>query len=164
MPLILHCNLGLTIRTKQGKGPVLTHRTQLPAQFVSQIYSKRHVRIGLIAGKTEHHALVSCTGFQVKIRTPLALHTVFQCSINALRNVGRLIADRCEHRTGIRIETVFGSIITHLSDGLANRALNINVSFRAHFTGHKDKTCCTDTFTCHPGLRILPQNLIQNRI
>ncbi len=56
---IFHGHLALAIRAQPGKRASLAHFSQRAGQFVRQVDGHGHQLGGLVAGITEHHALVA---------------------------------------------------------------------------------------------------------
>ena len=54
---------------------------------MSQMYGHGHIIVGLVAGKTEHHSLVSGSGVKLAV---ILSGLVFESLVNAHSYIGRL--------------------------------------------------------------------------
>ena len=58
--LVFYCNLSLSVGTEIGESTVLSYLCEKHSHFVSHGNGKRHKLGSLVAGKSEHHTLVTC--------------------------------------------------------------------------------------------------------
>ena len=117
--LVLEGDLGL------GVGPQVRDRSS-PAHLgmalgepVGEMDRQRHQLVGLVAGVAEHHPLVA--------RALLA---------HAFGDVGRLVVDGDEHRTGVAVEAEQGVVIAGGADGGAHNVGDLHVGLGADLARH----------------------------
>ena len=88
--LIGNGNLGLAVRPQPGQRSILAHPAQAAAEAVGQGNGQGHELRCLIAGKAEHHALISGTGVGIAIHFTLL---GFEGFVNTHCDVGALLID-----------------------------------------------------------------------
>ena len=97
-------------------------------QAMCVVDGEGHKAVGLITGVTKHQPLV--TGSLVQVQT-LAL-------VDPLGDVGRLLVERYDHRTGIGIKPHLGRGVTDFLNGFAGDRCIVRVRFRGDFAGEND--------------------------
>src|SRR5271157_3427404 len=98
---------------------------------MSIVYGGRHKHVRIIAGKTEHHTLVSCALLLEEARTFL----------DTLIDVRGLLVKGHEHAAGIPAEAHDGLRIADLFNGLACYTLNIQMVGRGYLAGYDYQSC-----------------------
>ena len=106
--------LALRVRPQPGKAVVLPELCLAPHEEVRVGDGSRHQHVGLIAGEAEHQALISCS---------LLLRIA---AVNALVDVGRLLADGREDRAGACVKAHVGADIADVPDGAPYELLDVN--------------------------------------
>ena len=115
----------------------------------------------LTAGIAEHKSLVARA--LVKLLVLLSLSRL-ECMVHTLRNVGRLLMQRGQHRTGIAVKTVLASRVTDFAHRVAHQLLVIDARRRGNLTHQDNQTGRGGRFTRDAALRILCEQRIQNRV
>ena len=101
----------------------LTDSGQFLQDAVAQIEGQRHVVFGFVGGVTKHHSLITST-------------LVFLlCPFYALVDVRALFVDSGKHATTLGFEHVLRLGVADAFDDVARKGLNVEVSFRFHFSG-----------------------------
>ena len=111
-----------------------------------------HVLARLVAGVTEHDALVA--------RALL----LFGGAYDALVDVGRLFVDGREHAARIAVELVFAAGVADAVDDPARHALYVDVGFRAHFARHDDESRRAERFAGDLGACVVTQEFVQDGV
>ena len=121
----------------------------------------RHILIGFVGGKTEHHALVA--GSCVKIVLKLTC-LGFKRLINAHCDVCRLLIYSNEHSTGIAVKSILRLGITYLLNGIPYDLLHINICVGGDLTGYEHETSAACSLTRNTAHGILLHASVQDRI
>ena len=121
---------------------------------MSQSDRIRHILFRLIAGKTEHHALVAGADcIQLSLRHRVFLR--FQSLVYAHSDIRGLFVQGYDHTAGIAVKAVFRAVIADLANRLADYLLDIHVCVSGHLTHNQYKTCGTAGLTGHTAHRVL---------
>ncbi len=91
---------------------------------MAEVKRQRHIVGGLVAGISEHHALVACA----LILRIGALH--------AAVDVGALFMKGRQHATGFGLEFQFAAVVAYIFDHLTGHLLKINVCVALHLPGY----------------------------
>ena len=114
--VVLNCHLRLAVGTEIAQSAVLSHLCETESELVSERDRERHKLGSLIAREAEHNALISsAVGQTVAVAVLLA---VLECLVNTHSDVGRLLVDRSEHRAGVSVKAVLGSVVADICDDL----------------------------------------------
>src|SRR5271157_523819 len=120
--VVFDCDLGLAVRTKEGKCSILANLRKLLGELVRQRNGSRHqVRI-LIDRVAKHHSLVAGAA-----------------DVHAHGNVAGLLVDAGDDGAGVGVEAVEGVVVTDGGDGAADDTLEIDVGLGGDFTGDDDQ-------------------------
>ena len=106
--------LAFRVRPQPGKAVVLPELRLAPHEEVRVGDGGRHQHVGLIAGEAEHQSLISCS---------LLLRIA---AVNALVDVGRLLADGREDCAGACVKAHVGADISDVPDGAPYELLDVN--------------------------------------
>ena len=161
--VILNRNLSLAIRSEIGQRAVFADLCQLQGQLVGQRNRIRHIFLCLIIRITEHHALVSGSDC-INIRVRHGIFFRFQRLINAQRDICRLFIQRCYHRAGFRVKSIFTACISDLRNRVAHDLLNIHIRLGGNFAHNHDHTCCRTGLTSHAAHWVLCNEGVQDRV
>ena len=138
--IIFYRHLSLAVRPKIIQGPVLADLCQLQCQLVGQSDWIRHVLLRLIAGVSEHHALISCAdSFDL-----LVAHLVFlgfQSLVHSHGNVRGLLVNGCDHAAGVTVKAIFRPVISDLLHGFADDLLDVHISLGGDLSHNHNQTC-----------------------
>jgi len=102
-------HLRLGVRAQPRQAAVLAQFGLALGEAVREVDRHRHQHRRFVAGVAKHQALVA--GALVEVVVVRAIH--------ALRDVGRLLADGNQHRTGVVVEADLGRVVADALDGLA---------------------------------------------
>ena len=119
---------------------------------VSEVKRQRHIVIGLVCRKTEHHSLVSCA----LLFRYLTAHTHI--------DIRGLCMQGGEDAATLCLELILRFGVTYLSDSLTSDLLDIHPSFATHLTGNHHLSGGTQRLASYVCLRILSQHIIQNSV
>ena len=133
---VAHRNLRLAIGTQVGQRAVLAHLRQTLAHALRQVNRHRHEGLRLLAGITEHHALVTCAHRLIDVFRLAVLR--LERLVDALRNVGRLLVDGVQNAAGRAIEAVLRAIVANLADDVAHDGRHVDIGLRANLARHDD--------------------------
>jgi len=161
--LVFHRNLGLAVGAQVGEGSLRPHLVEATGQPVCQRDRQGHQLRCLVAGKSEHHPLISGTD-RLDLLFGHPPFPFFQRCVHPHRDVGGLFVDGRQHRAGIRIKAVFGTGITDFPDGFPDDFRNIDITGGGNLAGNQHQSRRHRCFTGDPGIGILGQNGVQNRV
>ncbi len=132
-----HGDLALAVRTQIIHLAVLAHLGQALCQLVCQADGHGHQLRGLVAGITEHHALVARADRLVRISRIGAVLDLPRL-VDALSDVGRLLVDGVHHAARRSVEAVLGAVVTDLGHHVAHDSRHVDVRLGADLAGHHD--------------------------
>ena len=118
LSIVFDCNLGFSIRAKEGKGSILAHLRESHRQLMRQRDGSRHQLRVLGAGITKHHSLIASAA-----------------GVYAHGYVARLFVDAGDYGAGVAVKAVDGVVVTDGADGTADYVLEIDVGFGGDFSG-----------------------------
>ena len=84
--------------------------------------------------------------------------------VYTLRNVGRLLVQRGQHRAGVAVKAVLASRVADFAHRVAHQLLVIDTCRRGNLTHQNHQTGCGGSFASDTALRILSKQCIQNRV
>ena len=160
--IIFYGNLGLSVRTEVAQSSVFPNLCQLQRQHMSQCNRHRHQFFGFVAGKTEHHALVSGAGKSVLITALSFFH--FQRFIYALCDVRGLLFNRNQNGTSVSVEAYIAAVVTDIGNHLPNNAFYIGGAGGGNLTEYHYETGLYHGLACNVCPRVFFQNSIQDGI
>ena len=120
--IVFDCNLGFSIRTKEGKRSILAHLRESHGQLMRQRDGSRHQLLVLVAGVAEHHALIACAA-----------------GVYAHGDIAGLFVDAGDYGAGVAVEAVQGIVVADGLHGAADDLLKIDVGFGGDFSGDDDQ-------------------------
>ena len=113
---------------------------------------RRHQRLGLVAGKAEHHALVARA----------LLLGLFPG--HALGDVHRLLIHRRNNGAGPPVKTHIGTIVANLLDCVADNGGKVGIGLGGDLPGDEGEAGGDQGFASHVGIRVLGQDGIQDAV
>jgi len=135
---VLHAHLALAVRTQIAELAEAANLAKLPHQLVRHHDGQRHQFLGLIAGVTEHQALVARAA-----------------GIHAHGDIGRLALDRVQDPAGLGIEAHPCVGEADIRDHLARQPGHIHISFRGDFPSYHADARRHQNFASHAARRIV---------
>ncbi len=111
-----------------------------------------HQLAGLVAGVTEHDALVACALL------------LLVAALDTLVDVGRLFVDGRENTARIAVELVLALGIADALDDTARHALHVDVCFRAHLARNNHQPGGTKRLARNLGIGIATQEFVENGV
>jgi len=111
-----------------------------------------HQYVGLVAGITEHHALI--TGALFFLRGP----------IDALSDVGRLLAERIQHGAGCAIESHRRIVVADFQHGFSGNFFDVDPGRRGYLAGDDDHAGLDECLARHSGGLVLFDDGIEHGI
>ena len=161
--VVFHRHLCLAVRPQIGERAVLSDLCKAQGQLVRQCDGIRHELRRLIGGIAEHHTLITGSdGFDLTV-----VHLVLfglQRLVDTHGNIRGLFVDRCDHCTGVGVETIFSPGITDLPHCIPHDLLNIHISVGRDLSHDQHKSCGRTGLTRHAAHGILRHQRIQDRI
>ena len=150
---VVEADLHFAVRPQIRNHARLAHLSQLLSQAVGQLDGQRHQRIGLRAGKTEHHALVAGA-------------LVFGAfAVNSLGDVAGLLADAHHHPADIAIKAQIAVVIADVADGLAGQAGNVDpIGLGSDLAGDQAQPGGHQRLAGHPAVRVFGQQGVKDGI
>ncbi len=134
---IPHGHLGLTVRAQVVKDLGLTHGREPLGETVSEVDRHRHQLGCLVAGITEHHALVTSADEIERVGfAALGLERL----VDTHSDVRALLMDRGDDAACLVVEAEFRAGVADLLHGLADDSGNVHVRMRPDLAGHDDQT------------------------
>ena len=159
---VLDGDLGLAVGAQVGDGAVLAHLGELLGQPVRQPDRQRHQLGGLVAGVAEHQALVA--GALRGDRVLAALDPRLVGVVDALRDVGRLAADRDADAAGLAVEALAGGVVADLEDALAHQLRDVGVGRGGDLAGDVHLAGHDQRLDRDPAGRVLGQQRVEDRV
>ena len=130
--LIADRDLGLAVWAQVLESAVLAHGGEALGKAVRQVDGHGHEGGGLVAGKAEHHALVSGADDVQRVCAVLAI----LCGVvHALGDVGALLVDGVDHAAGVCVKAELGAGVADLSDHVAHDGVDVDVGLGADLSG-----------------------------
>ena len=152
--IVLYGYLCLAVRAQVAQGSVFADLGQLACQFVCQINRIWHIFIRFVGRITKHHTLIAGTDCLQLLVGHLVLFCL-QRFINSHRDIRGLLIQCHDHAAGITVKTVFRTVITDLTNGIADYLLDIHIAFRCDLAHNHNQTGCRRRLTSHTAHRIL---------
>ena len=112
---------------------------------------QRHQLRCLFTGVPEHQPLISRANLSA-------------CLINALIDIGRLLPDTVEYPCTAVVKAVCGISITDISHYFSGNLLHRCIRRRFQLSRNHTKTVTQQRFTCHSGIGVFLDDIVQNRI
>ncbi len=150
--LVAQRHLALRIRAQPGELAGLAHLRLALHQAVSERDRRGHQHVGLVGGVTEHESLVA--------RALLAL----VLAVDALRDVGGLLADDVEHPAAGAVEAHLGGVVTDVEDGLAHQRLDVHPGAGGDLAGNDDHAGLDEGLAGDAAAGVLAQDRIQHHV
>ncbi len=151
--VVLDSHLRLRIGPQVGHLLSLaTDNGQLFKDDVRKNQRSRHQLARLVAGVTEHDALVA---------GPLLL---LGTALDALVDVGRLLVDGRKDTARIAVELVLALGVTDAIDDTARHALHIDISLRTHLARHDHQAGGAEGFACDLRIGVAAQELVEDGV
>lgn len=124
--LVLDGNLSLGIGPQpvQLSGPA--SRSQSSVQLVRKDDRQRHVFFGLVGGISEHDTLITGT------------NRLKRTMVQSLSDIGGLLLNCDKDVASLVIESLVGTVVSDLFDGLSNDLLVIDLALGGNFTENHD--------------------------
>ena len=72
--------------------------------------------------------------------------------------------DGCDHGACVAVETIFCTVVTDLTQSIANDTFYINISACGDFTHYENDTCCGACFAGNSCFRVFCQDCVQNGV
>jgi hypothetical protein len=123
---VLDRDLALRIRAQPRQLAVLAQGRLLPHQLVREHDRHRHQLFGLVDREAEHQTLVARALLLVQARA----------GRDALRDVGRLLLERGEHRARVGVEAHLRARVADLAHGLAHQLGHVERRGRGDLAGY----------------------------
>ena len=159
--VVFRRHLRLAIRAEVVKRTVLADFCQLLCQLMCQRDGQRHQLRSLIAGITEHHALVARADEVV-----LVSGAVFRLKgfVHAHCNVRGLHVDGGQHRAGRAVEARIRRIITDFFDDLARDCIDVHIALGGNLAHHVHHAGRRRHFASHMCGRVFCHDVVENCI
>ena len=120
--IIFNCDLGFSIRPKEGKRAILANLREPHGQLVRERDRRRHQLLILVDRIPKHHSLVAGAA-----------------GVYAHGDVAGLLVDAGDDGAGVAVEAVEGVVVSDGGDGAADDGLEIDVGFGGDFSGDDDE-------------------------
>ena len=147
--IVLHGDLALAVRAQIVQLAALAHLGQALGQLVGQADGHGHQLRGLVAGITEHHALVACTADLI---------------VGAKGDVRALAVDVGDDSAGVGVKAVLCAGVADLRDDLADDLLEIDVAVGGDLAHNVHQAGGSTGLAGHAGVGVVGQDLVQDRV
>ena len=127
---------------------------KFPHESVGQVEGEWHQVRCLVAGVTEHHALIACS---------LVLIVILG-TVHTLGDVATLLMHTVEDATRVGVKLVLTLGVTDFLNHLAGGALQVDIDVSGHLTSNNDLPGCHERLTCHVSLRVKGKELVQDGV
>lgn len=138
-------DLGLSVRSEEGKGSVFTDSGELFGEAVGEVDGHRHEDVGFVASVAEHHALVTSALFFMEARA----------FVDTLGDIGALFVHRDEDSASLVIKAFVGVIVADFFDGVACDLLEVEDGFGGDLTRDYDQAGVEESFACNAAAGIV---------
>ena len=145
--VILDRYLRFAVGKDVGEGAIFSLLCEAIRHSVCQRNRQGHQIVGLVAGITEHHALVSCAANLI---------------VGSHRNVGALLINGGEHRAGVTIEACFGAVVADVLQRLSDDAGNVDVALGCDLAHDYDHAGRAAGLTGDSSIGILTHDLVED--
>ena len=158
--VVLDRDLRLAVGPQIVHQPLLTHGSQALGQLVGKRDGQRHELRRLVAGETEHHALVARAVVERAVAGLLALERL----VHAEGDVRALLVDVRDDGAGLAVKAVLCAVVADLAHGLAHDLRDVHVAVGrdlahdVHDAG-RDRALAGDA-----AVRVLRQNGVKDRV
>ena len=146
---VLDSDLALAVRTQIVQLAALADFGQLLGQLVGQADGHGHQLGGLVAGITEHHALVAGAADLI---------------VGAEGDVGALAVDVGDDGTGVGIESELCAGVADVSYDLADDLLEIDVAVGGDLSHDVDEAGGCAGLAGHAGVGVVGQDLVEDGV
>ena len=150
--VIAQRQLRFGIRAQPGQGAVAPHRRLAFDQAMGIGDRGGHQHVGLVAGIAEHQALVACA---------LLLKAG---AVDALVDLGRLLADDVDDRTGRPVKAHIRRVIADVGDHPAHDGFQIHPGTGGDLSRDDGDAGLDHGLARHAGARVLGQDGVQDRV
>ena len=145
-------DLGLRVRAQPRQQVVLADFGLALDELVRVADRRRHQARRLVAGITEHEALVAGALF------------FGVAAVDAHRDVGRLLADDVQHAAGAAVEADVRRGVADVGDDAADEVFEVHPGFRRDFTGHDRHAGLDQCFAGDARLLVLRQHGVEDGV
>ena len=159
---VFDSDLRLSVRADVVQQPGLADGGQLLHQPVRQIDGARHQLIGFVAGKADHHPLVSGAGGPAGGAGGAA--PFLQGGGHAGADVGRLLAHMGDDAAGVAVDAVLHIGVANLPHHPPGDGVEVDGRLGGHFAGDHNQVLGRHRFAGHAAHRVIPQRRVQHRI
>ena len=147
--VVLHGDLALAVRAQIAHLAALAHLGQTLGQLVGQADGHGHQLRGLVAGITEHHALVAG-----------AAHLV----VGAQGDVGTLAVDVGDDGAGVGVKAELCTGVANICHHLTDHLLEVHIAAGGDLAHDVHQTGGSTGLAGHTGVGVVGQDLVQDRI
>ena len=155
---IFYGYLCLAIWTEILQNLFFSYIGQLHAELMCERNCQRHQFLCFLARITEHHTLVTSTGF-LMFAAPAFIGIVdTHCDIR------RLLVHCLQNRAGVAIEAKFCTVIADVYDDIPSNLRNVHFCSGRDFAHAEHHTSCNNGFAGNSCFAILFEDCIQNSI
>ena len=158
--IVLHGDLGLTVRTEIVHQTLLAHVGQALCHLLGDGDSQRHQLRRLIAGVAEHHALVAGAVVQLALALGLGLVAL----VHAQRDVAGLLVDVGDDSAGIAVEAILGAVVADVQHHLTGDLGDIHIAVGGDLTHDVDQAGGGAGLAGHAAVGVLLKDRIQHRV
>ena len=158
--VIFNGNLGLAVGTEIAYNAFLTDAGKFKSELVGKRDGQRHKFLGLGAGITEHHSLVTCAVVQLIAAGLLSLEAL----VNAHCDVGRLLINGGEDSAGIAVKAILCAVIADIANYFADKLGNINIAGSGNLAHDVDKTGGNGGFAGYAGCGIFRKYCVKDSV
>ena len=154
--VVFHGHLRFSVRPQIRQRAVLPHLRQPSGQSVGQRYGQRHHLRSLVAGKAEHHTLISGSRLIGHLRFIGKLPVlIFQRLVYSHGYIRRLFIYGGHYRAHITVKSIFTAVVPYVTDHISGQLLYIDIAFCAYFP-HDHRVSGINSRLCrHTSLGIL---------
>ena len=151
---VAHGDLALGVRAQEWQSAVFAQLRLAFHQAVGVVNGRRHQLGRLVAGITEHQALVAGTGVQMVVRG----------MVHALGNVVGLFVVGHQYGTAFVVDAVLGVVVADAFDGVARDLDVVHMGVGGDFTGQDHESGVAQCFCRNAGLGVLLKDCVQDGI
>ena len=147
--VVLHGHLALAVRAQVIHFAALAHFGQALCQLVGKADGHGHQLGGLVAGITEHHALIACTAHLI---------------VGAQCNIGALAVNVGDDGAGVSVKAELCAGVADICHHLADDLLEVHIAVGSDLAHNVHKAGGCAGLAGHAGIGVVGQDLVQNCI
>ena len=160
--LVADGHLRLAVRAEVRHHVAAAHLGEAVRELVRERDRHRHQLRRLARGVAEHHALVARAGHAHLVVAARGAPLVRL--VHTLRDVGRLLVDRRDHRARLAVEAVARVVVADPLDRVAGDLRHVHVDGGRDLAGHHHEACVHERLARDPSQRVVGHHGVEHAV